>query len=169
MKAWRQMAMEEMEAVSAISDAVHGRYTEPRAVYAERLALYPAGCLVWESDGAVAGYLVSHPWCRGTPPALGETIGSIPVSADSYCLHDLALLPSERGTGAGAAATRIAIDRARSAGMEDIVLVAVNGADRYWRRQGFVPVPDEGITATLRASYGPEALYMQLSLTEIRT
>lgn len=161
--AWRPMRAEDLAAVSAISGAVHGRYTEPMDVYAERLALYPAGCLVREGEG-VSGYLISHPWRRGAPPPLGSLLGEIALNADSYYLHDLALLPSERGSGAGAEAARIVAGQARSAGFADVFLVAVGGAERFWMRQGFVPVVEERLAQTLHRSYGPEALYMQLSL-----
>src|SRR5690606_34573066 len=101
---WRSMHAADVAAVVAISDAVHGRFTEPAAVYRERLALYPRGCFVLERGGAIVGYLVSHPWTRGTSPELGRPIGAIPRHADIYYLHDIALLPPARGTGAGRSA-----------------------------------------------------------------
>jgi GNAT superfamily N-acetyltransferase len=137
------MSAGDLAAVSAISDAVHGRFTEPVAVYAERLALYPAGCRVLEQDAAVVGYLISHPWYREAPPKLGALLGTIPPDADSYYLHDLALLPIARGTGAGKAALDFVKARARALGFSDIALMAVGGADLYWARQGFAYVPGD--------------------------
>ncbi len=101
---WREMRATDLDAVVAISDAVHGAFTEPRTVYAERLDLYPAGCRVYERDGAIAGFLVTHPWHSGAVPKLGALLGEIPVPADIYYLHDIALLPAARGTGAGSEA-----------------------------------------------------------------
>jgi hypothetical protein len=102
---WRPMRAADLDAVVAISDAVHGAFTEPRAVYAERLDLYPEGCRVFARGGAVAGFLVTHPWHRGAVPKIGALLGALPAPADIYYLHDIALLPAARGTGAGAAAT----------------------------------------------------------------
>jgi len=153
---WRQMSAGDLAAVSAISDAVHGRYTEPMAVYAERLNLYPAGCRVLEQDGEAAGYLISHPWFREDPPKLGALLGAIPPDSDSYYLHDLALLPAARGTGAGKAALDFVKARARARGRSDIALMAVGGADRYWARQGFAYVPRD-----VDPSYG-EGAYLML-------
>lgn len=130
------MQADDLAAVAAISDAVHGRYTEPVAVYAERLALYPEGCRVLIQDDAT-GYLVSHPWHRDSPPALGAMLHALPADADSYYLHDLALLPSARGSGAGRAALDLVIAQARTLGLPDITLTAVGGADRFWARHGF--------------------------------
>ena len=145
----------DLAAVSAISDAVHGRFTEPVAVYAERLALYPEGCRVLEQDGAVIGYLISHPWHRDAPPKLGAMLGAIPADADSYYLHDIALLPAARGSGAGRAALDFIRAEARALGFSDIALMAVGGADRYWTKQGFAYVPCD-----IGPSYGEDAYLM---------
>lgn len=134
---WRAMQADDLPAVVAIADAVHGEFTEPLAVYAERLALYPDGCRVFEVEGAVAGLLVTHPWHDGPVPKIGALLGALPAGADVYYFHDIALLPAARGTGAGAAATAFVLAQATAAGCREIRLVAVNGADSYWAAQGF--------------------------------
>jgi GNAT superfamily N-acetyltransferase len=145
----------DLAAVSAISDAVHGRFTEPVAVYAERLALYPAGCRVLEQDGAIAGYLITHPWHRDDPPKLGAMLGTIPADADGYYLHDIALLPEARGSGASKVALDFVRARTRALGLHDIALMAVGGADRFWAAQGFAYVP-----CAVDPSYGEDAYLM---------
>lgn len=144
---WRAMTPADLPAVARISTAVHGRYAESEAVYAERLALWPNGCFVWQQGEDVAGLLVAHPWHRATSPALGALLGAIPPDADSFYLHDIALLPETRGHGAGSAATALVVERARQAGFRDVTLVAVNGAQSYWATQGFAVVEAGG--------YGP--------------
>lgn len=134
---WRQMQAGDLATVAAISDSVHGRYTEPVTVYAERLALDPAGCLVLEAAGAVIGYLIAHPWHRDDPPGLGALLGAIPADATTCYLHDIALLPAARGAGAGRSALRFVLERARALGLPDVTLMAVGGADRFWSAQGF--------------------------------
>ncbi|MCW4461693.1 GNAT family N-acetyltransferase [Sphingomonas sp. BT-65] len=161
MPGWRPMAAADLPAISAISDAVHGRYSEAVEVYAERLALYPAGCFVLEGDGAAAGYLITHPWRRDTPPKLGAMLERLPADADTCYLHDIALLPATRGTGAGRAAVDLVIGQARASGFGEITLMAVGGADSFWAAQGFAIVdaaPD------ILASYGPEARLMRRRL-----
>lgn len=149
------MSAGDLAAVSAISDAVHGRFTEPVAVYAERLALYPAGCRLLVQDDAAIGYLITHPWYREDPPKLGAMLGAIPADADAYYLHDIALLPAARGTGAGEAALAFVKAHARGLGLSDIALMAVGGADRYWAAQGFAYVPRD-----VDSSYGDGAYLM---------
>lgn len=142
---WRPMRNDDLAAVAAISDAVHGAaYTEAPAIYAERLALYPAGCHVFARGGAIDGYLIGHPWRRDDPPELNRPLGAIPPDADGYYLHDLALLPSARGTGAGRAALALALRQAAAAGFDDVTLTAVGGADAFWAAQGFAYVDREG-------------------------
>lgn len=155
------MRADDIGSVAAISDAAHGAaYTEAPAIYAERLALYPAGCHVFERGGAVEGYLISHPWHRDRPPALDRPLGMIPADADGYCLHDLALLPATRGAGAGKAALAIALRQARAAGFGDVTLMAVNGADGFWAAQGFTHVD-----ADRPSPYGPGTHLMRRPTT----
>lgn len=162
--AWRAMQESDLSAVTAISQNVHGRYAESRAVYTERLALYPAGCFALEQNGVLTGFLTSHPWFRDSPPDLDAALGQIPADADSYYLHDVALLTAARGAGAGRAAAMLAIKQARVAGFADIFLIAVNGADSFWASRGFILEQDARIIAKLRNGYGPDALYMRFSL-----
>ncbi len=137
---WRAMREDDLDAVSAISDAVHREFRESRDVYAERLALYPAGCIVFEQEGVVKGFLVAHPWHDDDAPALGARLGSLPHTRDNFYLHDIALLPETRGSGAGRSATAYVLAHAQEAGFDHISLVAVNGADSYWKAQGFETV-----------------------------
>jgi GNAT superfamily N-acetyltransferase len=147
------MRSADLAQVVAISAAVHGDYAEPLAVYAERLALYPHGCWVSELAGVISGFLVTHPWRTGTTPALGTLLGSIPADADTYYLHDIALLPRTRGLGLGHSALLLVEAQARAAGCAEISLVAVNGADRYWEQRGFVKVGE--------GDYGPGTWLMR--------
>jgi GNAT superfamily N-acetyltransferase len=134
---WRPMRAADLPIVTAISDAVHGAFTEPMATYAERLALYPQGCHILDSDGEAIGYLITHPWRLGAPPKLGAVLDALPTEPDSYYLHDIALLPAARGQRAGEAAVALVLDLARAEGLKMVELVAVAGADAYWQRLGF--------------------------------
>ncbi|MFH5926721.1 GNAT family N-acetyltransferase [Roseomonas xinghualingensis] len=151
------MREEDLPAVSAIAAAVHPGYPESDAVFAERLRLAPETCLLLEMAGAAAGYVLAHPWYRGRPPALDSLIGVLPSAPEVLYLHDIALLPAARGTGAGREAVRLVGNRARGLPM---ALVAVGGASGFWEGQGFRRMRDEGFDA-LPPGYGPDALYME--------
>ena len=145
------MQADDLPAVNGIADRVHPAFPERPAIPAERLALYPNGCLVLERDGAVMGYAVSHPW-HGKPPALDTLLGQLPITPATYYLHDLALLPAARGNGAAAVAWLI-----RQAARENLAtlsLVAVNDSVGFWQRQGFA------VTGPAPTSYGAAAACM---------
>jgi GNAT superfamily N-acetyltransferase len=154
------MTAGDLPAVAAIADRVHPAYPEDPAVAAERLALYPAGCRVLvAAGGALLGYVLSHPWHDAAPPALDSMLGTLPSPAPSYYLHDLALLPAARGSGAAAAVVRALASHAAAAGFKDMQLVAVNGSTGFWQRHGFRPVERPELVAKLR-SYDADARFM---------
>ena len=147
----------DLPAVSAIAAAVHPGYPESDAVFAERLRLAPETCLLLEVAGEAAGYVLAHPWYRGRPPALDTLIGALPAAPEALYLHDIALLPAARGTGAGKEAVRRI---AACAGGLPLALVAVGGASGFWEGQGFRRARDGAFDA-LPPGYGPDALYME--------
>lgn len=152
------MVTADLPEVDAVAARVHPDYPEDPAVFAERLALHPAGCLVLDE---VAGYVVSHPWHPGAPPKLNSLLGTIPADAATYYLHDLALLPAARGVGAGAAVVMQLARHAGTLGLSTISLVAVNASEPFWRRLGFAPA---AIQPSSLASYDGKARLMMRSI-----
>lgn len=154
---WRPMAVADLDAVKALADRLHPGLVERREVFADRLAVFPAGCLVLVAGGAIAGYGVSHPAKLRDPPHLDHLLGSIRPDADSYYIHDVALAPEQRGTGRAAEGVVRLLDIA--AAYPATALVSVYGTTPFWARFGFVDV-----TATMPpgrlAPYGDDARYM---------
>jgi N-acetylglutamate synthase-like GNAT family acetyltransferase len=107
----------------------------------------------------VVGYGIAYPWVKGSIPPLGALIGALPDAADLIYLHDLALFPETRGTGAAGGFVAWLVKHARVAGWPRIALVAVNDAAPFWARQGFAAVDSPDLRAKL-ASYGDDARYM---------
>lgn len=158
---WRRMAPADLSAVMAIAAVVHPDYPEDEAVFAERLHLAPEGCHVLVGDnGALQGYLVSHPWPAGAVPVLNSRLGDVPGGVTNWYLHDLALLPAGRGSGAAGAIVATIARQAAAAGYVSLALVAVNDSTGFWRRQGFREVHDPVLDRKL-ASYDDAARYMR--------
>ena len=156
---WRALTTLDLPSVQHIATQVHPDFPEDDAVFAERQRLYPEGARLLELAGEPAGYVFSHPWRLGDFPALNTRLGLIPPDADTYYLHDLALLPAARGTGA---AGLVVADLARHAGrlgFASMSLVAVNGSQPFWKKHGFEPVADEALAGKL-ASYEASARFM---------
>lgn len=163
---WRPMTAADMPAVCAIAGRVHVAYPEDDAVFAERLRLYPGGCAVLEQDGKPCAYAITHPWRYAEPPALNVMLGALPDRPTTYYIHDIALLPETRGTGAGSAIVNAVIAEAERAGLPNVSLVAVNKSVPFWSRFGFEPTDEPALAAKL-LSYDADARFMvrKLSLT----
>lgn len=134
---WRGLTALDLPDVEAIAAKVHPDFPEDMAVFAERQRLYPEGTRLLELDGVPAGYILSHPWRFKALPELNALLGAIPDDADTYYLHDLALLPAARGTGAAAMIVGDILRHARTAGLASVSLVAVNGSLPFWYKHGF--------------------------------
>ena len=160
---WRPMTPADLPRVGEIAAALHPSYPESPAVFAERLALYPEGCHVLApAGGALAGYVVSHPWLYQEPPALNTLIGALPAQPSTYYIHDIALLSEARGSKAAQDIVTALIDHARRVGFSNLSLVAVNDSQGFWQRLGFARV-DGGVRLAARLkSYDNEACFMAL-------
>jgi GNAT superfamily N-acetyltransferase len=191
------MRPSDLPALLAVADAVHPNYPEDAAVFEERLALFPAGCLVLEfhphlaspitgegyermtspldkalpldggglggggtvRKGAPVGYIISHPWTYAAPPALNSLLRALPTPATTYYIHDIALLPEARGTGAAKIIIQQLIELARTFHLPNLSLVAVNNSVAFWQRHGFVLTPVPALDAKLK-SYDEAARFM---------
>jgi len=149
----------DLPAVEQIGARVHPDHAEAPAIFAERLRLFPAGCLVLSGPAGLLGYTVAHPYRFGQPPSLDTLLGALPDRPDTFYIHDIALLPETRRGGAGAAAVGLLAGQAASLGLPTLSLVAVGGSHSFWQRQGFGAHNDPGLSAKL-ATYGPAARFM---------
>lgn len=160
---WRPMLATDIAAVEAIAAIVHPKFPEDRAVFAERQRLHPAGTWVLESGGVPLGYVLSHPWRSSTVPALNSLLHALPADADTYYLHDLALLPQARGSGAASWIVRQLIRHAADCGLPTMSLVAVSGSVPFWTRHGF-SLEWAGDLEEKLASYDADARWMRRSV-----
>ena len=159
---FRKARADDLDGVLSVQAVVFPAFQESRATFAERLALYPDGFFIVEEGGDIRGYLVSYPFHSRQPPPLDTLIGSISPDCDAYYVHDLSLLPEMRGRGAAVAMIDVMTSVAREAGFNRMGLIAVGGADLFWRRFGFHPVFVTALEARLR-SFGADAVYMERS------
>jgi len=157
------MTPADLTAVNDIAATVHAAYPEDPAVFQERLALYPDGCRVLSNDGMVTGYIVSHPWIYGQPPALNTKLGMIPADADTFYIHDIALLGSGRNRNAARAVMHALTALASKSGFQNLTLVAVNDSTAFWQKLGFRIVDDRTLDRKLK-SYDDKARFMRLDL-----
>jgi GNAT superfamily N-acetyltransferase len=131
------MTAYDLPAVETIAAEVHPGFHEAPEVLAERQQLYRNGCYLLEIGERPAGYVLSHPWREGEPPALDTMLGDIPADAATYYLHDIALLPVARRIGAASEILDALVKHAQARGFATMSLVAVNGSQGFWERRGF--------------------------------
>ena len=160
---WRPATDADLVAIVAIAGKIHLAYPENTATIAERLRLYPAGCALFEREGTPLAYTLTHPWHYADPPALNATLGALPDSPTTYYIHDVALLPEARGTGAAAAIVQAIVDHAETTGSRNLSLVAVNNSVPFWTRFGFKVTDEPGLRAKL-LTYDADARFMVRSL-----
>ncbi len=87
--------------------------------------------------GKTEAYVVSHPWRRLEAPALNSLLGTLPATPSTFYIHDLALAPAVRNTGAASQIVAWLAERALADGIRQMSLIAVNGSAGFWQRQGF--------------------------------
>jgi ribosomal protein S18 acetylase RimI-like enzyme len=160
---WRAMVDADLSAVKRLADIIHPAFPESAAVFANRLALCPDGCEVLDGGDGLKGYVLSHPWLDRSPPPLDAVLAPV-TTPTTYYIHDLALLPETRGSGAGTAIVGILAARTRTLNLPNMTLVAVNNSVHFWQRQGFTVTDDAALEAKL-ASYGDQARFMTRVLT----
>ena len=154
---WRAMQFSDLDAVMKVADQVHEDLPEERAIFEERLKLYPQGCLVLELSGQeIAGYAISHPIAPANPPALNQKLGALPAKAQDYYIHDVALLPKLRGSGLARQGIEALLQHAQR--YSKVALISVYGTSPFWERFGFKPSAED--MGKKLAPYGEGAVYM---------
>jgi len=160
---WRTMSAYDLDAVTSIAELVHADYYEAPEVLGEKQALYPNGAHLLELGERPVGYVLSHPFRSEVVPALNAPLGALPADADTYYLHDLALLPVARRMGAGQFIAEVLARHAVARGLATMSLVAVNGSEGFWARQGFVTADVPELAGRL-LGYDASARYMVRAL-----
>jgi ribosomal protein S18 acetylase RimI-like enzyme len=163
---WRKLGIEDLPSLIRIADVIHPGLPESREVFAERINVFPAGCLAlveekWDGNQSykLCGYAISHPIRRNHPPALNSLIGAISPDADQYYIHDIAILPEYRGYGLAQEGIAKVMQSAQQ--FATTGLVSVYGTAEFWRRLGFVrnKAEDEWMREKLK-NYGDDAVWL---------
>ncbi|HLP03696.1 MAG TPA: GNAT family N-acetyltransferase [Opitutaceae bacterium] len=157
--AWLPLLVTDAPAVRALADIAHPGLPERIEVFAERIRLFPSGCLKLVHVGALAAYGIAHPWQLDAPPPIDALLGALPENASCLHLHDVVVAPELRGAGASAAYIDAMVAVARAHRLSALALVSVYGTNRHWSRFGFVERSSSALAAKL-ASYGATARYL---------
>lgn len=158
MAAWRQLTVRDIPGLVRVANEVHADLPESSHVFAERVKLFPEGCLTLVDGKEVCGYAISHPIRDGRPPPLDSLLGEIPRDADQYYIHDIALLSRLRGHGLAAKAIEQLLILVRS--YTTTCLVSVYGTAPFWNRFGFVFHSVDAVLLEKLRNYGEDATFL---------
>lgn len=150
----------DLAATTALAAIVHTDYPEDNEIFTERLALAPGGCWVLSGADGIMGYMLSHPWRGSVSPRLNTLLGRLPVPADRWYIHDLALAQTARGQGAAQKAITLAEHAARQYGLPLLSLTSTRYAQNFWRKQGFKPEAISEEERAVLASYDADASFL---------
>lgn len=162
----RPIVADDLPGILAVQQACYGDgFLEPGDALASRWTRSPAMCLVALRDAEVVGYLLSHARHAWTPPKLHVPLPPANAADVLWFMHDLAIAPAGRGQRLGEHLYAAACAASQAQGLQQSRLVAVQGADVFWHRLGYrnAVIAGEPL-ATLRATYGDDAQWMQRTL-----
>lgn len=157
----RQMTPADLPQVLALQHLAYPpELWDAAAAFESRLRLAPTTNLVLERDGAIAAYLISHPWASQAPPPVDTALDALPAPPHVWFIHDLTTAPSLRGSGAGRRLYQAGAQAAEALGLATAELIAIEGAEPFWARLGFRRWEAGADLAMKVAGYGVQAVYM---------
>lgn len=158
----RKMQEDDLDAVIQIQALAYSDdFLESPQVFARKLQLAPDFCWVAQQVDQVLGYLFSHPWINHLPPALHTPLELLPSSADTWFVHDMAILPGARGMGLASRLYQMAQKTAHDYQLQDSLLVAMPGVDAFWSNHGYQKITELSHQQQLKlAQYGPGSQLM---------
>jgi|GEM_PF-1351155 len=127
----RALSHSDLADVARIQRECYGHgFIESVDSFAAKLAANAEFSFLATRQNVAVGYVVAFPWAFGEIPALNGLEYSIPPNADSLYIHDIAVVPTARGTGTARLLLDTVLSTARSKGYRRAFLVAVQGGRR---------------------------------------
>jgi ribosomal protein S18 acetylase RimI-like enzyme len=158
----RMMEAADLQVVLEIQAACYTEVTpESRESFHAKLGASESTCFVATLGDDTVGYLIALPWEFASPPVLDARTCRLPSSPDCLYLHDLAVKPAARKSGAGRALVEAFLVRLKGSDLGRASLVAVQDSWRYWERHGFRPVQPTAPLKAKLATYGEGVRYME--------
>lgn len=125
-----------------------------------KLAASPATCFVAQRAGDVIAYLLALPWRFDHPPHLDAPDCVLPEEPDTLYLHDLAVDPAARGSGASQALVKAFLTVLAESGIGRASLIAIQGSAPWWEGHGFRAALTTPTLDARLAGYGSDVRYM---------
>ncbi len=114
---------------------------ESLVVLSSKVYSSPSTCFSAHDEEGFCGYILSIPYPINEFPHLDESVYGECESPNLY-IADCVITPSFQGQGVATELAEIVEATARVNGFKSISLVAIEGADTFWREKGFTPLDD---------------------------
>ncbi len=134
-----------------------------------KLAASPATCFVAQRAGDVIAYLLALPWRFDHPPHLDAPDCVLPDAPDTLYLHDLAVDPAARGSGASQALVKAFLTALTESGIGRASLIAIQGSAPWWEGHGFRAALTTPTLDARLAGYGSDVRYMSRQSDTVRS
>jgi GNAT superfamily N-acetyltransferase len=161
---WQALLPTDLDALNALVVRTHAGLPERPEVFAEKVGLFPDGCMKVMRDGQLVAYGIAHSWKLHSIPALDGFLEEIPVDANCLYIHDVAVSPEATGNDLAHQFIIRIKALANDLNISKLALVSVYGTSVLWSRFGFAEYDDANIKKKLR-SYGETARYMICELS----
>jgi GNAT superfamily N-acetyltransferase len=161
---WREANASDLAEIGRLARQLHPGYPERPETFAEKRRLSPSTHFVVSRGGTeLAGYACAFPWSARDIPPLDTLLEELPAAPEVLYIHDVALLAEARGKRLTEVLLAKLVAAAASHGLQALALTAVGGAERVWRRHGFLPESADMKMRTQLRAYAP-AIYMMRSI-----
>lgn len=91
---------------------------------------------------------------------LDSLLRALPDRPATFYIHDTALMPALRGTGAARAKIQTIAERASALGLPTLSLATIEEAADFWRASEFLETPVSTTAQGALRSYGKNARFM---------
>ncbi|PST96383.1 GNAT family N-acetyltransferase [Photobacterium iliopiscarium] len=127
---------------------------ESITVLKSKVAISPQTCFVCIDEQQIVGYLISHPYHRGSTPKLHQI--STAIDSAHLHLHDLAITPTAQGQGLPKLLLNHLFTILSTMDYQSVSLISVQDSMKFWQKYNFVI--DKNLTPP--TNYGDNAVCM---------
>ncbi|HQV23195.1 MAG TPA: GNAT family N-acetyltransferase [Agitococcus sp.] len=157
---------QDLATIQTIQQAAYPPYFwEDDEAFMAKQQYAPNSCLLLHTaEQQTVAYVFAHPWPIGQIPALNQPLQFIQDTKQVLYIHDLAVAPQWHGQGLASVLIHHLENYANQYEWQQMALVAVQEAQSFWQRLGFM-VNDVHDLAHKLTDYGQQAVYMTKTLS----
>jgi len=157
---------QDLDSIQHIQRAAYPQhFWEDDDVFMAKQQYAPESCLLLHTtDQQAVAYVFAHPWPIGQIPALNQALQLGTDTEQVLYIHDLAVHPQWHGQGLAQYLVKHLVTYAHQQNFSQMALVAVEQAQPFWQRLGFIAKNYPQLDAKL-ATYGQYAVYMTKTIT----